>query len=265
MKKRALFPTSRPFATRMNRRALPSIMGLLVLPLGCVGPFAPCPQVTRSVSGMIEADLSATGAVDGTFGLLDSLHDDDPRFPDEFSWDVNFAPTNSADSLVTDVHLHEAATDDILYTFSVSVERNPADPDVFARIVSLNPRVPRSISDRPARYQGSVPFDLLYGLVGSDGTYIDVHTVAHPAGALASRLNRRRGDRGLAASESGAVTQHWSWKVGRLHRSEGGRPLRNLHCPSTSFDVSNQNPIERIFPLDTHIALEGNSNERAHT
>ena len=45
-------------------------------------------------------------------------------------------------------------------------------------------------------------------------------------------------------------------------RSEGGRPLRNLHCPSTSFDVSNQNPIERIFPLDTHIALEGNSNER---
>ena len=150
--------------------------------VSCIGPFAPCPQVTRFVSGMIEADLSATGAVDGTFGLVDSRHDDDPRFPDEFSWDVYFAPTNSADSLVTDVHLHEAATDDILYTFPVSVERDPADPDVFAWIVSVNPIFPMGL-DRLATYQGSEPFDLLYGLVSSDGTYIDVHTVAHPAGA----------------------------------------------------------------------------------
>ena len=37
---------------------------------------------------------------------------------------------------------------------------------------------------RPARVSGgSVPFDLLYGLVSSDGTYIDVHPAAHPAGA----------------------------------------------------------------------------------
>ena len=95
-----------------------------------------------------------------------------------------FAPTNSVDSLVAAVHVQEAATDDIRLPLSVSVGRKePANPDLFAWIVSLSPRVPRSISDRPARYQGSVPFDLLYGLVGSDGTYIDVHTVAHPAGA----------------------------------------------------------------------------------
>ena len=30
MKKRTLFPTSRPFAVRMNRRALPLMMGLFL-------------------------------------------------------------------------------------------------------------------------------------------------------------------------------------------------------------------------------------------
>ena len=35
--------------------------------------------------------------------------------------------------------------------------------------------------------------------------------------------------------------------------------LRTLHSPATSFDVSNQNPIERIFPIDTH-----NENGRDH-
>ena len=35
MKNRTLFPTSRPFTARMNRRALPLTMGLLLLQLGC--------------------------------------------------------------------------------------------------------------------------------------------------------------------------------------------------------------------------------------
>ena len=61
-------------------------------------------------------------------------------------------------------HLHEAATDDILYTFPVSVERNPADPDVFAWIVSLSltfvDRNPKGVAI-PSKYLGSVPVDAL--------------------------------------------------------------------------------------------------------
>ena len=84
-------------------------------------------------------------------------------------------PTDNADSLFTDTHLHEAETGDVLYTFPVSVERaDPQNPTLFAWIVS---------AFETSSYQGSVPFDVLYELVSSNRTYIDVHTVAHPAGA----------------------------------------------------------------------------------
>lgn len=130
-------------------------------------------EESRNLDAMIEADLTATGAVDGPVSLLDSRNDNN----DQFSWLVFFAPTDSADSLVTDIHLHEAGNDDILYTFPVSVERaDPQDLTVFAWIVS---------SFETSLYQGSVPFDQLYGLVSSGGTYVDVHTVAHPTGAKA--------------------------------------------------------------------------------
>jgi hypothetical protein len=157
----------------MNKRIL--IVAMLPMVVGCVGPFAPCQWVERSVSASIEADPSATGAVYGGVTLTDSRHDDDPRFPDEFSWGVRFAPTNSADSLFTDVHMHELATDDILLTLPVSGPRHTtlSDPDLYWVVSS-----PRSGS-----YQSSVPFDVLYRFVRVDSTYIDVHTVAHPAGA----------------------------------------------------------------------------------
>lgn len=135
------------------------------------GVFDPCGE-SRNVDAMIEADLTATGAVDGLVFLTDSRD-----ATDQFAWVVFFAPTASADSVVTDIHLHEAQTDDILYTFPVSLERaDPTNPILFAWIVS---------SFETSPYQGTVPFDLLYRLVSSHGTYVDVHTVAHPAGAKA--------------------------------------------------------------------------------
>ena len=136
------------------------------------GVFDLCGE-SRNFDAMIEADFTATGAVDGLISMLDSRDDAN----DQFSWVVFFAPTDSADSLVTDIHLHEAETDDILYTFPVSVERaDPNNPTLFAWIVS---------SFETSLYRGSVPFDLVYRLVSSNGTYVDVHTVAHPAGAKA--------------------------------------------------------------------------------
>ena len=139
--------------------------------VSCSG-FDRCEE-SRNVDAMTEADSTATGAVEGQVSLLDSRDDNN----DQFSWFLIFAPTDSADSLVTDVHLHDAGNDDILYTFPVSVERaDPQDLTVFAWIVS---------SFETSLYQGSVPFDQLYGLVSSGGTYVDVHTVAHPTGAKA--------------------------------------------------------------------------------
>jgi hypothetical protein len=120
---------------------------------------------------MIQAAFTGTDAVEGAVSLIDSRNDS----YDQFSWLVLFAPTNSADSLVTDVHLHERATGDILHTLPVSMERSdPVNPDRFAWIVS---------SSESSLYRGSVPFERFYELVSGGGTYIDVHTVAHPAGA----------------------------------------------------------------------------------
>ena len=121
--------------------------------------------------GVAPITSPATGAVEGAVSLIDSRNDT----YDQFSWLVLFAPTNSADSLVTDVHLHQTGTDDLLYTFPVSVHR--ALPNVFDWMVS------ESGTSLYRGSQSSVPFDLLYELVSSDGTYIDVHTAAHPVGA----------------------------------------------------------------------------------
>ena len=130
----------------------------------------PCGE-SRYADAMIEADFTGTGAVEGALSLLDSRNDS----YDQFSWLVLFAPTNSADSLVTDVHLHETATGDILHTLPVSMERSdPANPDRFAWIVS---------DSESSLYRGSVPFERFYDLVSRSGTYVDVHTVAHPSGA----------------------------------------------------------------------------------
>ena len=141
-------------------------------------------EESRNLDAMIEADLTATGAVDGPVSLLDSRNDNN----DQFSWLVFFAPTDSADSLVTDIHLHEGDTDEVLYTFPVSVERaDPQNPNLFVWNVS---------SFESSSYLGSVPFGEFYESVGRNGTYVDVHTVAHPAGARA----------GLA------VTQSTDWR-----------------------------------------------------
>ena len=148
----------------------------LLLALYLTGSTASCGLVdpcgeSRNFDAMIEANSRATGAVDGLVSLTDSRSNGN----DQFSWIVFFAPTNSADSLVTDVHLHERVTDDILHTLPVSVERaDPPNLTLFAWIVS---------SPESSLYRGSVPFDQFYGLVSRNGTYIDVHTVAHPAGA----------------------------------------------------------------------------------
>ena len=163
----------------------------LLLALCLTGSTAACGLVdpcgeSRNVDAMIEADSRATGAVDGLVSLLDSRDDGN----DQFSWIVFFAPTNSADSLVTDVHLHERATDDILYTLPVSVERaDPGNLSLFAWIVS---------SYETSSYQGSEPLDRLYGLVSSHRTYVDVHTVPHPTGAKG----------GVAVRQSTDWTQH---------------------------------------------------------
>ena len=99
----------------------------LLLALYLTGSTASCGLVdpcgeSRNFDAMIEADSRATGAVDGLVSLTDSRSNGN----DQFSWIVFFAPTNSADSLVTDVHLHERATDDILHTlpYRGSVPRN---------------------------------------------------------------------------------------------------------------------------------------------
>ena len=138
--------------------------------VSCFGPFDPCGE-SRHVSAFAEPDFTATAAVDGPVTLTDSRNDDN----DQFTWLVFFAPRDNADSLVTATHLHEAETDDIWYTFPVSMERaDPLNPDRFAWIVS---------SFETSSYQGGVQYDLLYELVSGNGTYVDVHTVAHPAGA----------------------------------------------------------------------------------
>ena len=78
----------------------------LLLALYLTGSTASCGLVdpcgeSRNFDAMIEADSRATGAVDGLVSLTDSRSNGN----DQFSWIVFFAPTNSADSLVTDVHL----------------------------------------------------------------------------------------------------------------------------------------------------------------
>ena len=130
----------------------------------------PCGE-SRYADAMIQANSTGTGAVEGAVSLLDSRNDS----YDQFSWLVLFAPTNGADSLVTDVHLHDRATGDILHSLPVSMERaDPVNPDRFAWIVS---------SSESSLYRGSVPFERFYDLVSGSGTYVDVHTVAHPRGA----------------------------------------------------------------------------------
>ena len=145
--------------------------------VSCFGPFDPCEE-SRSVGAFAERDFTATAWIAGDVHLLDSRNNDS----DQFTWFVLFTPTDKADSLVTETHLHEAATDDILYSFPVSVERAfPLSPTVFTWQVS---------SFETSRYRGRVPFDLLFGLVASNGTYFDVHTVANPAGAKARLVVR---------------------------------------------------------------------------
>ena len=159
-------------SVRLSARMCLTAMAVVV---GCAtaacGILDACGEV-RNVEAMIEPDFTATGLVRGVLFLTDGRSGSD----DQFSWFVSFAPTNSADSLVTEVHLHQVGTDNVLYTFPVSVEPR-VDPNYFDWQVS---------TFETSRYQGSqssVPFDQLYGLVSSNGTYVDVHTVAHPAGA----------------------------------------------------------------------------------
>ena len=148
--------------------------------VSCFGPFEPCAE-WREVRANAQGDFTATAAADGSVSLKDDRNDDDSHF----LWFVSYATTDAADPLVTDSHLHEAETDDVLYSFPVSVERapveraQPADPTWFHWDVSSGISRGELVSGQ------AVPFDLLYGLVSSGGTYLDVHTVAHPAGVRA--------------------------------------------------------------------------------
>ena len=148
------------------------LTAMAVVTVSCFGPFDPCTE-TRYVFAVTGVDFTDTGLVEGSVSWTEHRHD----AKHQFTWIVFFAPTDNADSLFTAAHLHEAETDDVLYTFPVSMERaEPQNPARFAWIVS---------SFETDRYQGSVPIDRLYELVSSNGTYIDVHTVAHPVGTKA--------------------------------------------------------------------------------
>ena len=142
--------------------------------VSCFGPFDPCSE-WREVRANAQGDFTATAAVNGTVSLKDARNDDESHF----GWFVSYATMDDTAPLVTDSHLHEAETDDVLYTFPVSVERGLPDAIWFHWDVSSGISRGELVSGQ------AVPFDLLYGLVSSGGTYLDVHTVAHPAAVRA--------------------------------------------------------------------------------
>ena len=166
---KVLKPTRSSARTRFTAMAV--VAGCSTV--SCLGPFSINCSTTRVATGGTVRDLTATAVIEASVRLTEHRYKDNHRF----TWEINIRPTDSADSLFTAVHLHEAETDDILYTFPLSVERSS---DLTWDVSWYHAGLGTDL------YLGSVPFALLYELVGSGGTYIDVHTVAHPEGAKAA-------------------------------------------------------------------------------
>jgi hypothetical protein len=85
-----------------------------------------------------------------------------------------FVESSLTRSRVTAIHVHEIGSNRLLYT--VPIESMSGPPNVITQVFTRQP------------YSGPVEFTELYELVGNERTYIDVHTLDHPAGQLRGTL-----------------------------------------------------------------------------
>ena len=77
---------------------------------------------------------------------------------------------------VNAVHVHEEETGRLL--FGIPLEPTPAPPFVISQVFTRRP------------YTGQVEWNELYGLLGSERAYVDVHTNKLPTGELRGTLRR---------------------------------------------------------------------------
>ena len=159
-----------PKATSVKYLASASPVGSVALAIaaGCsmisCGALDRCGQ-SRNLRATIVQSSTATGELDGWLSLSES-RDGKHRL----SWALFFTGESGAKPQVTEVHLHPVGSDEVLYSFPVSVER--ADSQAPESSWILSPKNPSS------SYNGSVPFSRLFGLVSSDQAYVDVHDLA---------------------------------------------------------------------------------------
>lgn len=144
---------------------------------GCGVSGPDCRDETRSVSAAtaLTSMLAAPLASDtGTASI--SLHEarnyrSKATSTREIMWFVSSGLVRSG---VTAVHLHEVGSGRLLFTLPIDAGSGP--PYVITQVFTRQ------------TYDGAVDFAAVYELVGTGGTYLEVHTSEHPDGRLRGTL-----------------------------------------------------------------------------